>query len=226
MKVRLPALFINFKTYAEATGANAIKLAKLAEKAAKQTGASVVLVVQAADLRAVSEAVSLPVFAQHVDPVSFGSHTGHTLPEAVKQAGAVGTVLNHAENKRANEFVEAALKRAREAGLLVLACAETTARARKLAALSPDFLAIEPPELIGGTVSVSTAQPEIISSAVEAAKAINPQVVVLTGAGIKSKADVIKAVRLGTQGVFVAAGIVKAADPFKAMTEMGKGLEG
>ncbi len=224
LKVRAPALFVNFKTFAEATGANAVKLAKRVERAALKSKACVVLVVQAADIRAVADAVSLPVFAQHVDPISFGSNTGGVLPEAVRQAGAVGTVLNHAENKRSNEFLQAAVRRAREAGLLVLACAESVERARQLAALSPDFLAVEPPELIGGEVSVSSAKPEVISSAVAAVKSVDPKVVVLTGAGIKSAADVSKAVELGTQGVFVASGVVKAPDPFKAALGLCEGL--
>jgi len=222
--IRLPVLFVNFKAYAESTGKQAVKLAKSAERVARQTKSSIVLVVQASDIHAVSQAVSLPVFAQHVDPVSFGAHTGQVLPEAVKSVGAVGTILNHAENKRDNVFLQAATRRAHETGLKVLLCAETVARARELAAFGPDFLAVEPPELIGGDVSVSTAKPEVISSAVEAVQAVDARVVILTGAGIKSSLDVSKALELGTKGIFVASGIVKAPNPAKALADLCKGL--
>ena len=221
-----PVLFINFKCYKQATGKDAVRLAKLAEEAAKSANASIALVVQAADIRAVSEAVSLPVFAQHVDPIESGSHTGHVLPEAVKAAGASGTVLNHAENKRDNAFLEGAIKRAHEAGLTVMACAENTVRAEQIASFQgkPEFIAIEPPELIGGDISVSTAQPELITETVKAVHKIAP-IPVITGAGIKDAADVKKAIELGTKGVFVASGVVKAADQAEAIRGLIEGFK-
>ncbi len=221
-----PILFINFKTYEQATGEKAVELAKTAENAAKETGASIALVAQAADLRAVASAVSLPVFAQHVDPVEFGSHTGHILPEAVKEAGAAGAVLNHAENKRDNSFLESAIKRAHETGLTVMACAESTQRAKEIASFGekPELIAIEPPGLIGGDVSVSTAEPALITGTVEAVHGI-AGIRVITGAGIKSGADAKKAIELGTAGVFVASGIIKAPDQGKAITDLVSGFK-
>jgi len=221
-----PILFINFKCYGQATGENAVRLAKLAEEAAKGASASIALVVQAADIRAVAMAVSLPVFAQHVDPITPGSHTGHTLPEAVKAAGASGTVLNHAENKRDNGFLEGAIKRAHEAGLTVMACAEDTARAEQIASFQdkPELIAIEPPELIGGDISVSTANPELITGTIKAVQAI-AEIPVITGAGIKNAADVKKAIELGTKGVFVASGIVKAKDQAAAIRGLIEGFK-
>lgn len=227
MDFKKPVLFINFKTYAEATGANAIKLAKIAESVAKEERASIALVVQAADLRAVASAVKLPVFAQHIDPVSFGSNTGRTLPEAVKQAGAIGTVLNHAENKCGNDFLRKAIHRAKEAGLIVMACAETLERGKEIASFpeKPELIAVEPPELIGGNVSVSTANPQLILDSVNAIKEIARGIEVITGAGIKNAADVAKAVQLGTKGVFVASGIIKAADQKRAMLDLVRGFK-
>jgi len=224
--VQVPVLFINFKAYEQATGDNAVRLAKAAEKAASGFSGSVVLVVQAAALRLVSGSVRLPVFAQHVDPVAYGSNTGKVLPEAVKQAGAVGTVLNHAENKQSNEFVEAAVARAKSVGLEVMVCAESIERAKEIAGFEakPDLVAVEPPELIGGDVSVSTASPELISNAVEAVKEIDSGISVVTGAGIKNASDAEKAAELGTIGVFVASGIVKADNPEEAINGLLKGL--
>jgi triosephosphate isomerase (TIM) len=216
-------IFINFKTYEEATGKKAIELAKKAERIAEHAECQIILVVQAVDLRAVSEAVSLPVFAQHIDPINYGSNTGHVLPEAVKEAGATGTVLNHAENKQTNDFLEKAVKRAKSVGLQVMVCAETIERAKQIAVFSPDLIAIEPPELIGGDISVSTAKPEIISGTVQAVHEVN-QIPVVTGAGIKNSADVKKAIELGTTGVFVASGIIKAEDQEKAIQELAEGF--
>ena len=226
MKNFLPVLFINFKTYGEATGKNAVALAKKAQRAAGN--ASIALVVQAADIRLVSSSVKLPVFAQHIDPVSFGSNTGHILPEAVKEAGAVGTVLNHAENKRDNAFLEKAVARAKGLGLLVMVCAEDLSRARQIASFEnkPDFIAVEPPELIGGNVSVSTAKPELITDCVKAIKGIAPQIEAITGAGVKNASDVRASLLLGTRGVFVASGIIKAQDQLSAIKDLVSGMDG
>ena len=224
MEIKKPVLFINFKTYEQGMGKNALKLAKECEAIAKETGKEIVLVVQAVDIRMISGEVGLPVFAQHVDPVGYGSSTGHILAEAVKEAGAAGTVINHAENKKDNEFVEKAIARAKEAGLIVMVCAEDVKRAEELAKFNPDLIAVEPPELIGGDISVSTAQPEIITESVRSIKAVNESIDVVTGAGIKNKEDVAKAIELGTMGVFVASGIVKAEDKKKAVEDMVNGF--
>ncbi len=221
-----PVLFINFKCYEQATGRKAVALARVAEKIAKSKGASIALVPQAVDLRAVTASVSLPVFAQHVDPVSYGSHTGHALPEAFLEAGAVGTVLNHAENKRDNAFLEKAIRRAKEAGLLVMACAESTERAVQIASfpVKPDLIAIEPPELIGGSTSVSSAKPGLITETIKAVEEIS-HIPVITGAGIKTSEDARIALELGTKGVFVASGIVKAKEQGGAIRALLKGFE-
>lgn len=225
MKLDLPVLFVNFKTYQEATGKNALALAKLCESAAKKEKASIALVVQAVDLSAVAESVSLPVFAQHVDAISFGANTGRILPEALKQAGAAGSIINHAELKQPNDAIQKAIARCHAAGLLVMACAETNARAIELAAFAPDFIAVEPPELIGGNISVSTARPELISGSVKSIKGINPSINVITGAGVKTAKDVSTALALGTSGVFVASGIVKAAGQKMALLELISGFK-
>ncbi len=225
--IKSPVLFINFKTYKEATGKNAVKLAKKAEKVAKKHNASIVLVTQAADIRLVSESVSLPVFAQHLDPIEFGGNTGHILPEAVKEAGAVGAVLNHAENKRDNEFLKKAITRARSLGLSVLVCAESTARGIQIASFpqKPDFIAVEPPELIGGDVSVSKARPGLIRKSVEAINGGRQGIRVITGAGIKTREDVAKAIALGTKGILVSSGIVKARDQEREIEELVWGMK-
>jgi len=217
-------LFVNFKTYEQSTGDNALALAKLLSSFF--TGeVEIIPVVQSIDLKEISSNVPMKVFCQHIDPVVYGSNTGKILPEAVKQAGAFGTVLNHAENKVSNEFIEKAIARAQEVGLKVMLCAEDLERAKKLAEFSPDFIAVEPPELIGGDVSVSTAKPELISDSVKAIHRVNSEIIVITGAGVKSGADVSKAIELGCKGVFVASGIVSAKDKEYAIRDLLGGFK-
>jgi triosephosphate isomerase (TIM) len=217
-------LFINFKTFKEGTGLNAVNIARMAEKVSVSEGVKIILVVQSADLRLISENCLVEVFSQHIDSVSFGSNTGKILAEAVKEAGAKGTVLNHAENKISDEEIQKSIIRAKESGLKVMVCAESIERAKKIALMNPDLIAIEPPELIGGTKSVSTENPEIISNAVKEIHKIK-KIPVIAGAGINSMKDVKKAIQLGAKGVFVASAIVKSKTPEEKIKELIKGFE-
>ncbi|MCR4335773.1 MAG: triose-phosphate isomerase [archaeon] len=217
-------LFVNFKTYEESTGTKAVSLAKLLS-AEFDGSVEIIPVVQALDLKEITSSASLKVFAQHIDPVFFGSNTGKILPEAVKSAGAFGTVLNHAENKVENDFIKKAVQRCKETGLKIMLCAENLKRAKQLAVFNPDFIAVEPPELIGGDISVSTANPKLISDSVKAIHKINKNIIVITGAGVKNSSDVSKALELGSQGVFVASGIVCAKDKQKALKELISGFK-
>ena len=222
--MRLPAIVLNFKTHPETLGKKGWDLAKRFAAVADDTGASIVLCPPATDIAHVAKLVHVPVFAQHVDAVEPGPTTGWTPPEALLEAGAAGTLINHSERKVAWEEMAKSIPRCQQIGLEVIACADDIAEAETLAKLSPEYIAIEPPELIGGSVSVTTAKPEVISRAVDRIHAVNPKVVVLCGAGVRSWKDVAKALQLGTSGVLLATGVVKAKDPEAALRDLVKGL--
>ncbi len=221
--IRLPVVVVNFKTYEQGSGKNAVKLAKICEKVANLTKKSIVVAVQEVDIYRVSQAVSIPVFAQHIDPITAGAHTGHTLPETIKEAGAQGTLINHSEDQFDLQQIKAAIERAKKVGLQTIVCASTPQIATKIAKLEPDMIAIEPPELIGGETSVSTAKPEIISKTIDKVHNIK-KIPVICGAGIKDKKDVIIAIKLGAVGVLPSSHVVKAQDPEKILRELAEGL--
>lgn len=218
-------LFVNFKAYPESTGENAVLLAKKIEKASKGSSAKTILVVQAVDLRLVSKAVSLDVFAQHFDSNPVGAFTGSQCIESLVAAGAKGSVLNHAEKKVPKEFAKNAAKRALDASFPVLMCADSLKEAFFLCSLYPKFIAFEPPKLIGGDISVSTAQPKLISDFVSLVKKSAPKSLPLVGAGVKNSFDVKKAIELGAAGVFVASGVVKAKSPQDAVEGLLSGFK-
>jgi triosephosphate isomerase len=224
MKQMKPVLLINFKTYVEATGKAGVKLAKVAASVAKSKGANIILSVQPTDLQRIASEVSLPVYAQHLDPITSGSHTGWILPEAVKESGAKGTLINHSEKNIDSAKIGECVKRCKELGLVSVCCAATPEKAAEIAAFLPDFIAIEPPELIGGKVSVSTAKPEIIGNTVDAVKRVSEDVMVLCGAGVHCGKDVAKALELGAVGVLVASAIVKSETPEKVILDLISGF--
>ena len=222
--MRLPAVVVNFKVYPEVLGKHGWDLAKTCAKVAEDTGASVVIAPPLSDLAHIARLVHIPVFGQHADTADAGAHTGWLPPEAVLEAGAAGTLLNHSERKIPHKNVAALVPRCERLGLEVIACADDLKEAEALARLRPDYIAIEPPELIGGDVSVTSARPEIVSGAVQAIHRIDADVGVLCGAGVKDRKDVRKALELGSVGVLLASGVVKAKDPEKALRDLVKGL--
>lgn len=214
-----PMIIVNFKTYLESTGKNAVDMAKKAEKVHEETGVFVGVAPQFADITAVARAVEIPVFAQHVDPVKPGGFTGHVLAESVKEAGAVGTLINHSERQLRLADIDMIVKLARENGLVSLVCANNPSISMAVATLEPDIIAIEPPELIGTGIPVSRAKPEVITDTFRLVRKVNGKVTILCGAGINRGEDVAAALRLGTEGVLVASGIVKAKDPHAVILE-------
>jgi triosephosphate isomerase len=222
-KIKTPVIIVNFKTYKESSGKKAVALAKICEKVANSSNSVIAVAVQAADIKAVADSVSIPVFAQHIDGATYGAHTGAVVAENVKQNGAEGTLLNHSEKKVSSDELAAAVKRCKEAGLVSIVCAATAKEAESVARLKPDFIAIEPPELIGGDVSVSTARPELIAETVKKVHKV-ATIPVLCGAGVKTAEDVRKAIELGTAGVLLASGVTKAKNPEKVLKELVAGM--
>ncbi|HKI75703.1 MAG TPA: triose-phosphate isomerase, partial [Candidatus Bathyarchaeia archaeon] len=154
---------MNFKTYIEATGKRAIELAKVAEEVSRETGVIIIVAPQFTDIEPVSKTVDIPVFSQHIDSINAGAHTGHVLAEAVKSAGAEGSLLNHSEKRISTSDIAGIVKLCADAGLQSLVCADTTQASVEIAGMLPDMLAIEPPELIGTGISISKARPELIT---------------------------------------------------------------
>ncbi|MEM2094188.1 MAG: triose-phosphate isomerase [Candidatus Bathyarchaeia archaeon] len=220
-----PMVIVNFKTYAEGTGKNALKLAKIAENVARRSGIYIAVAPQFTDIASISAQTSVPVFSQHIDPVTYGSYTGHVLPEAVKDAGAVGTLINHSERRIPLKDIDQAVRRAKQVGLISVVCADTPANASTVAYYKPDIVAVEPPELIGTGIPVSKAKPEVVTDTVALVRRANPDVTILCGAGITKGEDVAAAIKLGTEGVLIASGIVRAKDPEAALMDIVQSMK-
>lgn len=215
-------IVLNFKTYAESMGEKAVSMAKYCEEVSCESGIEIIACPQAPDIFRVSGAVKIPVFAQHIDGAGAGGFTGHINADCVHFAGAVGTLINHSERRILLSEIDSAIQSAKKVGLRTIACTNNIAVTSAAAALAPDFVAIEPPELIGSGIPVSKANPDIVSGSVSAVKRINPKVRVLCGAGISTGDDVAAAVELGTEGVLLASGVIKAKDPKAALFDLVK----
>ena len=218
--LKTPVIVLNMKTYSESTGKNALDIAKIMDKVSIETGINMAVSVQSMDIKECSENISIPVFAEHIDPIKPGSHTGWILPEAVKSAGAVGSLINHSEHRLKLADIDYCISRAKELNLDQIVCSNNILTSKAIAALSPNFLAVEPPELIGGNISVTSANPEIVSGSVKAVKKVDDKVKLLCGAGVKNGVDVARAIELGSAGVLLASGIIKSNDKEKVIRDL------
>jgi len=215
-----PIVILNFKTYIEATGENALDLARVCEQVSDETGVNIVVAPQHMDLFRVAQNVKIPVVAQHIDPIDAGGHTGSILLECAKEAGASGTLVNHSEKRMKLADIQKVIGRVKETGLISIVCTNNVETSAAAAAMNPDFVAVEPPELIGSGIPVSKAEPEVVTETVDTVRSINPNVKVLCGAGISTGEDFKAALELGSEGVLLASGIILADNPREALLDL------
>jgi len=222
---------LNFKTFPQALGEHALRLARAAHDVAVANPHVLVIIAPATpDLHAIARATefhskNFMVFAQHADALEAGQHTGSVPLEAVRAAGARGVFVNHSEKRLAHDVVRKIIERARALELKTLVCAESPRESRELARFAPWAVAVEPPELIGTGVSVSTARPEVVKNALVEVKNVNSSVLFFAGAGVSNADDVRAATSLGAEGVLLASAFVKSREPKNFLKELVKALE-
>ena len=215
-KIRAPYFEIGPKCFM--WGERMLKLAKAVDKICEKYDLDVIITPQYADIRLIAENTErVHVYAQHMDALTPGRGLGSVLPESIKEAGAVGVMLNHAEKPLDMETLEKTIRRADEVGLATIVCADTVEDVKRIAHMAPNLIVAEPTDLIGtGTTSDSNYVIETIKTVNE----INPDIMVLQGAGISNGQDVYNTIKLGAQATGSTSGILKAADPYAMVEEM------
>ncbi len=215
-------LVINCKNYMEVAGERIVEFVRAAEKVSKRYGVEIA-VAPPQHLIGTVAGSSIPILAQHVDEAGVGSTTGFVVPEMLRESGVRGSLINHSEHRVSAAVVERLVHRMRELGMISIVCVRDEEEAGRYAGFNPDYIAIEPPELIGSGRAISKERPDLITGAGRAIGA-GGQTGLLCGAGIISGADVAKAVELGARGVLVASGIVKATDWYGIISEFARSM--
>ena len=209
-------IIVNFKTYKESTGKKAAELAmKIKGKA--------IIAVQAVDIHHVKKYTNSKVYAQHVDGADQGKTTGAVTAEAVKEAGATGTLLNHAEKRMKMEELKLSIESCKKNKLKTVVCVPSIPIAKKVIGLRPDCMAFEDPKLIGTGRSVSTYNPSALRKFAKLLK--GTRITPLCGAGISIGQDAKAAKELGMKGVLLASAVVKAKDPKRLVDDILKALK-
>ena len=215
-------LIINFKNYEEVAGDRAIKLADSARQVAENLQLEIVLAPPHPVLALLAKEIRIPVICQHVDDEKMGPSTGFIMPEIAKSYGVVGSLINHSEHRMEMSSISRLVERLRKLDMVSIVCAQEPQEVVEISNLEPDFIAIEPPELIGSGRAVSKENPTIITKSIEGAGSRSS---IICGAGISDKDDVSKAMDLGSQGILVASGVIKAASWEKKITELASAMK-
>ncbi|MEA4956195.1 MAG: triose-phosphate isomerase [Methanobrevibacter sp.] len=218
--MKTPIVILNFKTYIESSGENALNLAKDLESAAIESGINMAAAPQTTDIFRISQETDIPILAQHIDPVSPGGHTGSNLIDSMIESGISGTLLNHSEKRMGIADIDEVVKYSKEKDIFSVICTNNIETSVAVATLNPEFVAVEPPELIGSGIPVSQAEPEIVEGTVSKVKKINKKIDVLCGAGISTGDDMRAALDLGASGVLLASGIVLSDNPKDALLDL------
>ncbi|MCH9657659.1 triose-phosphate isomerase [archaeon] len=214
---------INCKNYEEISGDMIIKFVKTAEKISKKYKVKIAISPPQHLIGLVSNS-SIPILAQHVDDSKVGSTTGFVVPELLKKSKVKGSLINHSEHRISGKEIEKLVSKLSELKMISVLCVKNVAEAKKYLKLNPDYIAIEPPELIGSGKAVSTEKPELIAKAASIVNGSENKTKLLCGAGIVSGDDVAKASELGSKGILVASGIIKAKNWDKIISEFAKAL--
>jgi triosephosphate isomerase (TIM) len=212
---------INFKNYLEISADKTITLALAAQKAAKNLNLEIVIAPPQPSIAIVMQNVDIPVFCQHVDDADIGQSTGFFIPELARSYGASGSIINHSEHRLSYVTISNLVQRLKQLDMTSVVCAQTPNEVAELAKLNPDFIAIEPPELIGSGKAVSRESPKIIKDSIKSSTQNSKYTKLICGAGIVDQSDVTAALQLGVEGILVASGIIKSTSWYEKILELG-----
>ena len=216
--IQAPFLEIGPKNYLY--GEDVLQLALAADRAAEKYGIDIFFTCPYIDLRRVCESTKhIHVLAPHMDSLPPGRGIAEILPEAVKDSGAAGVMLNHSERRLKYTELEQIMQRARELDLLTVVCADSLAEIRAVAMLGPDVIVAEPEELIGKCTGGDISY---VGPAVRAVREIDPSIKVLIGAGIRNGKDVYDVILAGSDASGSSSGVVNAEDRAAMVDEMAR----
>jgi triosephosphate isomerase len=220
MSERKGPLIINFKNYREISGDKALALTRDAERVSEQTDTEIIISPPQVLLAWLIKNTKLGVVAQHVDVQQPGPSTGFSIPEIVKDVGGAGSLINHSEHPINQEIIRDLIPRLGSLGLLSIVCAKNLSELKDYSSMSPDYVAIEPPELIGTNKSIAAEKPSLITDSFQHLKLVASRSQLICGAGINSSEDIRIAMKLGSKGILAASSVIKSKNWYEKIYEL------
>ncbi|MGI6161896.1 MAG: triose-phosphate isomerase [Christensenellales bacterium] len=216
VKIRTPFFETSVKSYIY--GDKVLELAKAADAAAVKYDVDVLFISPYTEIRRIREnCPNLIILAPYMDTLRPGRGMADVLPEAVRDAGAQGVVINHCERPMTLTAIKKTIDRANELDMFSFVCADTIEEAKAVAQLGPDIINPEPTELIG---SGQASDMSYVMEAINAVKAINPNIMVEQAAGITTAQQIYDFIMAGSEAAGSASGILNSPDPLALLDEM------
>jgi triosephosphate isomerase len=218
-------LIINLKNYLETSGDNTLKLVKDAEKVSERLDVEIIVSPPQPSLALIAKQTDLKVISQHVDLKKPGSTTGYCVPEIIDKIGAAGSLINHSEHPIEITEIKQLIEKLKELNLLSFVCVKTTKELKEILELGPNYIAIEPPELIGTQKSISSEKPFLIRECKQEVNTKGQVSELICGAGINKHEDVKTALEYGAKGILVSSSITKASNWYEKIFELASAFK-
>ena len=216
VKIRVPFFETSVKCYIY--GDEVLRMAKAADAASVRHDVDVLFITPYVDIRRVREnCPHLIILAPYMDTLRPGRGMADILPEALKDAGAQGVVINHCERPMMLSAIKKTIDRANELDMLSFVCADSIEEARAVAQFNPDIINPEPSELIG---SGQASDMGYVMEAIKAVKEINPKILVEQAAGITTAQQIYDFIMAGSEAAGSASGLLNSPDPPALLDEM------
>jgi triosephosphate isomerase (TIM) len=211
---------INLKNYIETAGDNTLRIVKDAEMVSEKLDVEIIISPPQPSLALIAKQTKLKVISQHIDLKRHGASTGFYIAEIIEKVGAIGSLINHSEHGIKTEEVKQSIEKLKELNLLSFVCVKTLEELKVILKFEPDFIAIEPPELIGTQKSISSEKPFLIQKSNELIKQENNGSKLICGAGINKSEDIKTAVENGASGILVSSSITRANNWYEKIFEL------
>ena len=211
---------INLKNYLETSGENTIKIVKDAERVSEKLNVEIIISPPQPSLALIAETIKVKIISQHIDIKKTGSTTGFYIPELIEKVGAAGSLINHSEHEIRIDEIKRSIEKLKELKLISIVCVKTIEGLKEILAFEPDYIAIEPPELIGTQKSISSEKPFLIRECSDMINKESQKSKLICGAGINKKEDVKIALENGSTGILVSSSITKAKNWYDKIFEL------
>ena len=222
MKLKYPHFQVNFKVYPGTYGEDGLAFAKLVDRVERETGASFILTPQIPDIRYIKAETDLSLTAPYMDAITPGRGMGRILPETVREAGADGVVINHAENRETLSDLVTKIERCRDVGLDSIVCVDSVEMGRAVGIYRPDNMVFEKPDDIASDRAITQSHPERVEAFIEMRDEVCPETKVLVGGGIATAEDVRLAFEQGADAAGAASAVSLADDPEALLRDIGE----
>jgi triosephosphate isomerase len=210
---------INLKNYTEIAGDNTIKIVKDAEKVSETLNVEIIISPPQPYLGLITKQTNLKVISQHIDLKKPGSTTGYYIAEIIEKIGAHGSLINHSEHELQIDEIKQSIEKLEKLNMTSFVCVKTIEELKEILSFKPDFIAIEPPELIGTKKSISSEKHSLIKECHNIIKG-DQKSRLICGAGINEKEDIEIALENGASGILVSSSITKSNNWYSKIFEL------